>query len=396
MNQGMDAPIVLSESELEQYIMPPPKYLGLEVTQRCNLRCPMCHEHGPNPHSEFVGRDMKLDVLDLLAPTLRTAHEVLLSGSGEPIVLPNFFEFVDKCHEHNPDLDVTFISNGVLFNERVCRTVIEKRVHLIEFSMDGTIQYGHVGGGADYDRVKDNLRRLARLKEEYGVKEPYVNIAFVAMRDNLCELPDLIEFASEIDAVVRVQPLSPITEEQRNQNVFRHVDYTLRALNKCKVQADQLGVKFEYKNMKEDLEQVPHRCNVPDTWLWMTYEGMLTPCCGGLTTGRNIYEPDLDVQEIWNGAYMLRLRWELATGNYNDTCRQCPLLWNTLEGQERALSPHPPEKQVELYKKQIKSYSEQLKQLEYDKQVLMAHIEAIRRGKVMRILRMMDRLLGRE
>ena len=38
--------------------------------------------------------------------------------------------------------------------------------------MDGTIQYGHVGGGADYDQVQDKLRRLVRLREEYGVGEP--------------------------------------------------------------------------------------------------------------------------------------------------------------------------------------------------------------------------------
>jgi MoaA/NifB/PqqE/SkfB family radical SAM enzyme len=375
MADAVSALPVPSETELNRYVMPPPQCIGLEVTQRCNLQCPMCYQHARLPHSVFVGRDMKLDIVDLLAPVLQTAHEVSLAGGGEPMMLPYFFDFVDKCHEYNPDIRVTAISNGVLLTERRALMAVEKRVHTIEVSMDGTIQYGHVGGGADYDQVQDRLRRLARLREEYGVEEPHINIAFVAMRDNLCELPDLIEFAGEISAKVRIQPLSPVSEEQRNQNVFRHMDYTLRVLGKCREKAQQLGVELEHKNLTDNLTQTPHKCQVPDRWLWVSFDGELRPCCGGLTTGRNIYEKNLSAAEVWNAPYLRRLRWELDTGNYNDTCRHCPLLWNTLEGQERAIQSDPLEERVV--------------QLE-------AHLEAIRRGRVMRILRMVDRLLGRE
>ena len=403
VNGVVDDSIAPSEAELDRYVAPAPQHFGLEITARCNLQCPMCHNHGRGSPERFLGQDMKLDVIDLLGPTLRTAREVLLSGGGEPMVLPNFFEFVYKCHEYNPSLDVTFISNGVLLSERKARAAIESRVHLIEFSMDGTIQYGHVGGGADYDQVKDNLRRLARLKQEYGVEEPLINIAFVAMRDNLCELPELIRFAREIDAKVRVQPLSPTTEEQRSQNVFRHVDYTKRVLEQCKLVAKQLDVQFEYKNMTDDMDQVPHKCSVPESWLWMGYDGRLDPCCGGLTTGRNIYEENLSVEELWNGPFLRRLRWELDTGNYNETCGSCPLLWNTIEKQERAIQSSPIlEEEIERVEKEnerleeeterLKEETERSKERVYD---LEAHLEAIRRGKVMRVLRTVDRLLGR-
>jgi MoaA/NifB/PqqE/SkfB family radical SAM enzyme len=374
----MNEPIVLSEAELERFVAPPPQFLGLEVTQRCNLRCPMCHNHAHTSPATFIGRDMKLDVVDLLAPILRTAREVLLSGGGEPLILPYFIDFVDKCREYNPHIDINFISNGMLLSERRARTMIEKQVNLIEFSLDGTIQYGHVGGGANYDKVKSNLRRLARLKEEYGVEEPRINIAFVAMRDNLCELPDLIEFANEIDAKVYVIPLSPVTEEQRNQNIFRHVDYALRVLNECKVNAQQLGVQFEYKSMIEGLDQTPRNCEMPNSWLWVSFDGELRPCCGGLTTGRNIYERNLAFEEVWNGSDWCRLRWELETGNYNNTCKHCPLAHNTIENQERAIPS-----------------GSLIAQLENRICHLESQLEAIQRGKVMRLVRTLDRLMGR-
>lgn len=384
--------IVPSETEMERFAAPPPRFIALEVTMRCNLRCPMCHPHTRTPHSEYVGMDMKLDVVDLVAPALQTAREVWLSGGGEPLLLPNFADFVDRCHVYNPDIDVKFISNGVLLSEQKARMAIEKRVNLIEFSMDGTIQYGHVGGGADYDRVKENLRRLAYLREEYSVEEPYIIIAFVAMRDNLCELPELIEFASEIGAEIQVQPLSPVTEEQRNQNLFRHVDYTRQMLDTCEAKARRLGVRFGYNGMTRNLDQTPRDCESPCTSLWVTYSGELCPCCGGLRIGRNVYEDNLSIEDVWNGPFMRRLRWELATDNRNDICSHCPMVHNTTENHERAVPPHPLEQQVyslvELHRQETAQLEDRILHLE-------SHIEAIRRGRVMRVLRALDRLVGR-
>lgn len=384
--------IVPSEAEMTRFAAPSPRFIALEVTRRCNLRCPMCHPHTHTPHSEYMGKDMSLDVVDLLASTLRTAREVWLSGGGEPLLLPNFADFVDRCHAYNPDIDVKFISNGVLLSERKARMVIGKRVHLVELSMDGTIQYGHMGGGADYDRVKENLRQFARLREEYGVEEPHINIVFVAMRDNLCELPDLIEFASEIGAEIQVQPLSPATEEQRNQNLFRHVDYALRMLDACESRAQQLGVQFGYNGMTGNMDQTPRDCRSPYTSLWVTYSGELCPCCGGLRIGRNVYEDDLSVENVWNGPFMRRLRWELATDNRNDICSRCPMVHNTIENHERAVPPHPLEQQVhslvELHRQETAHLEDRILRLE-------SHIEAIRRGRVMRVLRAVDRLVGR-
>ena len=324
---------------------------------------------------------MKLDVLDQLAPALQQASKVLLTGGGEPLLLSRLPDFIDRCHVHNSTLDVSFISNGVLLSEQKARMVIEKRVHNIDFSMDGTIQYGHVGGGSDYNKVKNNLRRLARLKEEYGVKEPHMGIDFVAMRDNLCELSDLIEFAAEIGAKVVFQPLAPTSEEQRNQNVFRHVAYTLRVLDECRSKAHQLSVQFDPLNMTPSMNQTtPRRCEQPFEWLWVSYSGDLAPCCGGMRTGRSVYEKGLSIEEVWNGPDLLRLRWELDTGNYNDICLHCPMLRNTVENQERAIQHDA---------------LEQIARLETRIHNLESHLQDIRRGRVMRVLRLVDRVLGK-
>ena len=361
--------------DLAGYFAPPPELIGLEITQRCNLQCPMCHIHGRVPPLEFQGRDMRLDALQRMAPVLRTAQQVLLTGGGEPFLVRQLADFVDECHRINPGIEVTLISNGVLLTEKRAHMVIEKRVHGIDFSMDGTIQYGHVGGGADFDEVKDNIRRLARLKREYGVDEPHIRIAFVAMRDNLCEIPNLVDFAAEVGAAIFFQPLSPATPEQRSQNVFRHVDYTLRMLEVGRVRAQQMGVSFDPLNMSLDLTLAPHGgCAAPSKQFWVSYTGALAACCGGVVTGSNIYEPGVRVEDVWNGTMMRRLRWELATGNYNETCRCCPTLWNTIDNQERAVPLSDAEKQV----------------LELE-----AHLAAIKSGRVMRMLRVADRILGR-
>jgi MoaA/NifB/PqqE/SkfB family radical SAM enzyme len=364
-----------STEELRRYVAPPPELIGLEITARCNLQCPMCHRHGTMPHSFFQEQDMRLDALERVAPVLTTARQVLLTGGGEPFLVSELADFIDECHKINPNIEVMLISNGVLLTEKRARMVIEKRVHGIDFSMDGHIQYGHVGGGADFDKVKDNIGRLARLKREYGLDEPHIRIAFVAMRDNLCEIPNIIDFAAEVGAAVYFQPLSPATEEQRNQNVFRHVDYTLRMLEAGKAKAQQMGVIFDPLNMSPDLSLASHGgCVVPSKQFWIGYEGVLAACCGGVVTGSNIHDPDVHAEDVWNSAMMLRLRWELDTGNYNEICRRCPTLRNTVEDQERAVS-------VLDDKKRIRELED--------------HIAAIQRGRVMRLLRIADRMLGR-
>lgn len=383
----MNASTVPSELVLEQYIAPPPELVVLEVTMRCNLRCPMCF-HGSTPHSVFAGKDMDLETVDLLGPVLRTAREVVLGGGGEPLVMPDLARFAEKCHRHNPDIDVVLISNGLLLTEQNARMTIEKQVHRIDFSMDGTIQYGHVGGGADYDRVRDNLRLLNRLKGDYGTEEPHIRIVFVAMRDNLCELPALIEFVQEVGAAVCVQPISPATEEQRNQNLFRHSSYARRALQDCIARARERGVALEVRNMDSDLSQKPRKCRAACESLWVSFDGSLSPCCGGISTGRNIHEADLSLEELWNGPDMRRLRWELETENYNDTCRSCSIRWNSIENQERSIPQESPAERITCLTEQNARLTTQITQLS-------EHLTAIRNGRVMRFLRTVDRLVGR-
>jgi len=331
-----------TDADLDEFVMPPPDKVNLEVTARCNLQCPMCAAHATTPHAEFAHTDMGLDVIDSLSSAIRAAETILLTGGGEPLLLRDFTKFIQRARQYNPEAKITFISNGTTMTEHQAHMVIEERIHSIEFSMDGTIQYGHVGGGADYDRVKDNLRRLARLKLEAGVEEPHIVIVFVAMRDNLVELPDLLEFAAEIGAAnVMVQPISPSSKAQQDQNIFRHVDYARQALDRCQAKAKELKVPFDVRNMVFDMVDTPKECTVPFHEVWVTFDGRLKPCCGGIEPMARIYgeSPDSNAgfsfEQFWNGSEMKRLRWELKTGNYREVCRHCPILWN---GPEQGLA----------------------------------------------------------
>jgi hypothetical protein len=137
------------------------------------------------------------------------------------------------------------------------------------------------------------------------------------------------------------------------------------------------------------MDQTSHNCEVPNIWLWVSFDGGLRPCCAGLTTGRNIYEDNLSVEDIWNGPFMRRLRWELDTGRYNDFCKHCPLTCNTIENQERGLPSIPLAEYIAQLEREITDSKNQIYLLE-------AHLEEVRNGKVMRLLRTMEQLLGKE
>jgi MoaA/NifB/PqqE/SkfB family radical SAM enzyme len=356
-----------TDADLDEFAMPPPVHVNLEVTARCNLQCPMCAIHATTPHADFAHTDMKLEVVDLLGRSIHAAETVLLTGGGEPLLLRDFTSFIHRVREYNPGAKITFISNGTTMTERQAHMVIEKGIHSIEFSMDGTIQYGHVGGGADYARVKDNLRRLALLKQEAGVEEPHMVITFVAMRDNLVELPDLLEFAGEIGAAgVMVQPISPSFWSHQDQNIFRHVDYARQVLHKCSAMAKEIGVPLDVRNMDFDMSDTPKECLVPFNEVWVSHDGRLKPCCGGIESMGSVYgeglllKKDFVFQEFWNGPEIKRLRWELRTGNYRDTCRRCPILWNSPEQGLIALSEEEDIAQLREQVDQLTAYVEQM------------------------------------
>ncbi|HUS91020.1 MAG TPA: radical SAM protein [Phycisphaerae bacterium] len=194
----------------------PPRKLYVELTTECNLDCAMCIRSswrspgGTMPAETFARLLEQLGAL----PELRTIN---LSGFGEPMAHPAFFEFVAQAKAAG--LAVEVITNGTLLDEDASGRLIDLGLDRLVVSVDGIAPDASRGlHDGTFPQVAEALRRLHHMRLSRQVARPEVGIEFVATRRNIHELPQLrtlglmLGFGSIL--VTNVIPHTPELAEQ--------------------------------------------------------------------------------------------------------------------------------------------------------------------------------------
>ena len=122
-----------------------PSYLGLEITDRCDLACSHCLRLVVPPHA---ARARDLDV-DLVRRVCAEAKEIGISSvaltGGEPMLHPRFLDLVDAIVDHG--MRYNFLSNGLGIAELMPRLLErpERRELLrdVSISLDGATEETH-------------------------------------------------------------------------------------------------------------------------------------------------------------------------------------------------------------------------------------------------------------
>jgi radical SAM protein with 4Fe4S-binding SPASM domain len=127
------------------------RYLELQITTRCNLRCRHCYIGPPE--------DRELS-LEELKPILREFEEMqglrLLITGGEPLLHSEFRDINDHLADYQ--FRKVLFTNGVLLTREVIKSL---KVDEVQVSMDG-LEAGHdsLRGKGTYRRVLDAVRML--------------------------------------------------------------------------------------------------------------------------------------------------------------------------------------------------------------------------------------------
>lgn len=211
-----------------QYADPLTK-LYVEITTICNLNCLMCVRRvwnepiGSMPLATF---SRLMDEIKKL-PTPPTIH---LGGYGEPLCHPDFLEIVRQAKATGARVEVT--SNGTRLTQETAASLIEIGLDRLVVSIDGVTSesYGDIRTNSDFERVVDNLKGLRRLQIRAGGRHgnPRIGIAFVAMKRNIHDLPELPRLATRVGAwEIQVSNLVPHTEEMEAEILYS------RSLSAC-------------------------------------------------------------------------------------------------------------------------------------------------------------------
>ena len=155
--------------------IPSLRYLELQITDRCNLRCRHC----------YIGEGLHQDLSkERIQRGLEEFEEIqglrLLLSGGEPLLHPDFWEINDALR--NYAFRSVLLSNGTLINEEVAKRL---RVHEVQISLDG-MKEGH-----ESLRGKGTFEKSMRAIDHLQGANIRVSVATMIHRRNLSEFDQL-------------------------------------------------------------------------------------------------------------------------------------------------------------------------------------------------------------
>jgi radical SAM protein with 4Fe4S-binding SPASM domain len=327
------------------------QWVMLETTQRCNLRCIHCAVSEENNRGNYAWEDLPIDSFYKLLPIL-TAHKpwVHLSGHGETFLHPKFWEMLEATIQAG--CKVRFQTNGTLLTQERADRIVELGVDLMVVSLDAASPelFDRIRRRAKLERILTHLRFLQEAKARRGSERPQLEIEFVAMRQNIHELPSVIALAAEYGAhLVGVTELAeyPLTigESLRGDPIMAEW------AEKAEAEAKRCGIEILYAAtipgrevvepaatatpvdetpvppVEQDSAPSTNRklrkaCREPWERIFVKHDGKVYPCC-------YISEPhgDLTMQtfeEVWTHPKYQALRQSLLSDAPRTECANCP------------------------------------------------------------------------
>jgi MoaA/NifB/PqqE/SkfB family radical SAM enzyme len=90
------------------------KAINIDITDHCNLNCCGCNAFSPLSEPKFLSlEEFENDILQLSKLTNKLLQKMFLLG-GEPLLHPQFLDFVKLSRIHFPKTKLQIITNGIL------------------------------------------------------------------------------------------------------------------------------------------------------------------------------------------------------------------------------------------------------------------------------------------
>lgn len=318
----------LNQQEYEQRLTrlsSKPLVVFVELTQNCNLSCPMCRSE-EKFHPEW---NMPFALFERIAEELfETAMLVDLRGWGESTILRNLDQFIDVTLRYRPQLRL--VTNGQVNRPEIWDALMAAHA-TITISCDAADPelFERLRRGGTISRLRSCVSAIVAARDRYGA--PRDNVAFnsVVSCDNLTDLPNIVDLAADLDVPKVV--IHPVVTDLSNPSHLRHdLAGAERAYAAAAERARQRGIVVQAGAAPDPSLALTDRVRVPPClhpWAYVSidHQGGVGFCdhllgdqrflLGSLK--RNTFG------EIWNGELWAGLRASHITGQIEDRFAPC-------------------------------------------------------------------------
>jgi MoaA/NifB/PqqE/SkfB family radical SAM enzyme len=294
-----------------------PFFVDVDVTRRCNLRCVGCPYHSASADGSPIYRadvnDLPPHLFERLCDELRAlgTRELVVQGSGEPLLHPEIFEMLAKAKAMG--FRVILLTNGTLIDEDAARNLLDSEVDVVKVSLwaSSADQYAEnqPGGKPDgFGRVVRGLELLGRLKRERGGSVPKVVIYHVINRNNFDATATMADLAVDTgcDGLFfapmgqsGVQSDSTMLSPEQERVAMRSLERMKKHLRSL-----SLDENVETALLRYSLGNSPDRsppCYIAWFHARVRTDGVVQGCgrCDARITFGNLHQRSFG--EIWNG-----------------------------------------------------------------------------------------------
>jgi radical SAM protein with 4Fe4S-binding SPASM domain len=302
----------------------PLKELNVPITDRCNLKCPMCPRQSTD---KISGADVSPSVLQQLLRAAPDLSCVMLQGLGEPLLYEDLFDITNEFRDRLPaHAEIGLTTNATLLNEETATRLLESGIDFLYFSVDAATRqtYEKIRVDADFDQVVSNIARCARLRGVPGPGKPRLMINCLLLEDNLQEIPDLARLVAELG--VENLTLSYCSDTQGNGFVTPAAERLATLFEETLYVAAAAGLNLNLPPLHRTKNE---RCLFMDRCVILV-SGDVVPCHAlapgygaksSFKTFGNLHRTP--VRDIWNSFEFSEFRRRVAQGDFPDDCVGC-------------------------------------------------------------------------
>jgi MoaA/NifB/PqqE/SkfB family radical SAM enzyme len=376
-------------------------YRGLEVlldtTNRCNLRCIMCH-FTYRSAQDATRQEWTPAFLDRVEQEVFPhARHVQVSLGTEPLMWKHFPGLLDALQRARVPY-VEMITNGQLLTEGLARKIVQSGMTRVQISLEGATRetYEAIRVGGRFDRLIRNIRMLDAARKSVCSRIPHLQFNVTLMRRNAHEVEDILRLGHDLgvqDLDFRHLILHDDLDLDHESFLHDRAGFN-RLMARVQSLARTLGMKInmappdfqlETAHSPEDGPADPAQlpvspafsprpdpddplarpmaplsttpgsvpppvpedaplCWAPWRQIFLRFDHQVVPCPFWYTPETMGDLRHHSFLEIWEGSAYRRLRKELLTRDYGANCRNCPLRGKGRVDDENAHYAHNLEK----------------------------------------------------
>lgn len=326
-----------------------PRVIFIEVTNHCNLFCEMC----PRTFISYErAQTLSWENFVRIVEQFPDMQRAVLHGIGEPLINSNLARMIEYLKAR--DVTVLFNTNATLLNETWARKLIAAELDELRVSIDGASpeMYAQIRGAPLLDKIIENLKRFTTLQNKLGAQTPRVSIWMTGMRENVHELPALVELADKVGVrQVYMQRMVYYLDHNAAPGLMDaghalYDDFDARAddaVQQAELVARELGITLKASGGADPRAMLAHNhsnarpwaaCLRPWTTAYVTANGNCLPCCispfattdyASLRMG-NLFEKNF--AEFWNADEYRAWRKNLLSDTPPAPCKGCGVHWS--------------------------------------------------------------------